>query len=156
MGNGLSNYFGTFLNYTDATWDQMWMDMCQKAYNTWASSVAVAPLNVPAWNNFLKSPVIRFPNLATPYYGFYNEIQTGQKFPTTSGLIQAYNDVFATTDLTKTKYGGYVDPYPAYTYKLQFEGFHDNSVSNRPLLALYYAAQIPHSLLGLQEPDAEG
>ena len=75
-----------------------------------------------------------------PYVTLYNEINTGQKFLTASGKINAYDPTIDSTkpgvDPAKTKYGGYVDPYPAYAYSLQFGGFHDNSDPTRPLLLM--------------------
>jgi len=70
----------------------------------------------------------------------YSEINSGAKFSTPSGKINAYDATIdakqAGVNLAGTKYGGYVDPYPAYNYSLQFDGFHDNSDPTRPLLLM--------------------
>ena len=82
------------------------------------------------------------PHSATnvPYVTLYNEINNGAKFSTASGKINAYDVSIDSpqpgVNAAGTKYGGYVDPYPAYSFSLQFDGFHDNSDPTRPLLLM--------------------
>jgi len=135
----LDTYFPIFSKYSDDTWDQMWVDMCKAAYNAWAATDAAKALNPPTWDDFLKKPVMRWDMQGTPTYAFKTEIVDGKGFTTTSsGKIQAYNDYIAKgTDFLKTtKYGGYIDPYPAYNYPLQFGGFHEKGVDDRPLVLM--------------------
>jgi anaerobic dimethyl sulfoxide reductase subunit A len=135
----LDNYFPILNSYSYDTWDQMWVAMCKKAYETWAATDAAKALNPPSWDDFVKKPVMRWDNTGTPTFAFKSEIVDAKGFTTTSsGKIQAYNDTFAkgTDYLKTTKYGGYLDPYPAYNYPLQFGGYHEANMNDRPLVLM--------------------
>ncbi len=132
----LDNYFPKFSSYNDATWDQMWVDMCKSAYDKWAASATIQPLNPPAWADFLKKPVFRWAMTTPPYVALDAEINKGKKFLTPSGKIQAYDDDLGKglDYLKTTKYGGFLDPYPAYHPELQFGGYHDPNAPDRPIV----------------------
>jgi len=120
--------------------------MYKTAYNTWITQPGIVDIHPPSWDDLLKKPVVRWtmptpgsgPNV--PTVACYNEIQKGTGFATPSKKINAYDATIDASlpgvNLAATKYGGYVDPYPAYNYKLQFDGFHDNSDPSRPLLLM--------------------
>jgi anaerobic dimethyl sulfoxide reductase subunit A len=131
----INDYFATYNNYGEAKWDQMWKDMAKTAYEKWASAQDIKPLNPPSWEEFQKKPVFHYDMDSTPYFALGDEINKAKPFPTKTGKIHAYDDDLAKGSdyLKTTKYGGFVDPYPAYHPELQFGGYHDPDAKDRPL-----------------------
>jgi anaerobic dimethyl sulfoxide reductase subunit A len=132
----VDTYFPKFNDYGNDKWDQMWEDMAKAAYESWASAEGNKDLNPPSWEDFKNKPVIRWEMDTTPYVIASDEINKGKKFPTPTGKLNAFDEDLAKPleELKKTKYGGYVDPYPAYRPELQFGGFNDANANDYPLV----------------------
>jgi anaerobic dimethyl sulfoxide reductase subunit A len=131
----VDKYFGTYSKYGDDKYDQMWQDMAKAAYEQWAASETVKPLNPPSWEEFKKKPVFRWTKQGPVGFALDGQINKGVPFSTKSGKINAYSDYLAQGEefLKTTKYGGYVDPYPVYRTDLQIGGFHEANAPDRPL-----------------------
>ncbi len=127
-----------YSQYGEEKWDQMWQDMAKAAYQQWAASETNKPLNPPSWDEFKKKPIIRWEMDATPPIQLYDEIVKGKPFPTQSGKINAYSDSLGKGEefVKTTKYGAYIDPYPAYHPEQQFGGYHDPAAKGRPLTVI--------------------
>ncbi len=134
----LNDYFPKYNDYGDTNWDQMWQDMAKTAYETWAAGETIKPLNPPSWADFQREPVFHWQMDSPPYVALDDEINKGKKFQTQSGKIEAYSNYLAqgAEFLKTTKYGGFIDPYPAYRPELQFGGYHDPDAKDRPLLLM--------------------
>ncbi len=156
----LNDYFSKYNDYGDAKWDQMWEDMAQAAYEQWAATETIKPLDPPSWAEFRKKPVFRWKMPTTSKYGFYNEIQKGVPFPTATGKINAYSDYIAQGEafLKTTRWGGFLDPYPAYHPEKQFGGFNDPgpNVAKYPLVVMATKSRwTTHSWMS-QNPQLKG
>jgi anaerobic dimethyl sulfoxide reductase subunit A len=132
----VGDYFPKLKDYGYDKWDQMWEDMSKAAYESWASAESNKALNPPSWEDFKKNPVIHWEMTSPPYVNGADEVNKGKKFQTASGKLNAFDEDLAKplAELKKTKYGGYVDPYPAYRPELQFGGYHDANAGDRQLV----------------------
>jgi anaerobic dimethyl sulfoxide reductase subunit A len=97
-------------NVSDEDWDRVMEEYAKKSYEEWVKSTGKT---MPPWEEFKKKPIYREPT-DTPHVAFAAQIQKGERFPTPSGKIEFYSEYLATTDLTKTKYGGPIAPYAVY------------------------------------------
>ncbi len=124
-------------NYTtDDQWDNMVLAAMKKGYETWASSASVKALNItiPSWDDFVKNPVIRNDNPATPTLPFADQITGGKPFGTASGKIEYVFSYLTTNDPAGTAIGGPLDAMAM--YHDQPEGFYDPKVATYPLVKL--------------------
>ena len=60
----------------DSELENMSVQLHQQAYNTWAATSAVAPLNPPSWADFQKLPVFRVP-ITSPVYPWQTKVEGG-------------------------------------------------------------------------------
>ncbi len=73
-------------------WDEVVEELHQEAYEKWAVSEEIAPLNPPSWKEFQKKPVFRY-EMKEPYYPFKKDLESGQNpfRGTESGKIEFYS-----------------------------------------------------------------
>ena len=91
-----------------SAYDAAYMNGLQAAYQTWAATSAVAPLNPPQWSDFVKSPLWRVPHTAAPWIGFWDKmlppLGQGNAFDTTSGKIEFYSDFLADPNMAQKSF----------------------------------------------------
>jgi len=116
-------------NVSDEEWDRVMEEYAKKSYEEWRKKQT----GMPDWEEFVRKPIYREPT-DVPIVGFSAQIQQGTKFPTPSGKIEFYSEYLATTDLTKTKYGGPISPYAV--YEDIKEGYFDPKVEKYPLMLI--------------------
>ncbi len=126
-------YAPQLANLTDDQWDAAMTAFVKASYEKWATAQKVTT----TWDDFLKSPIYRMP-VTTPTVAFSAQIAGTKTFGTPSGKIEFNSDYLATTDLTKTKYGGPLSSYPI--FQAQAEGYYDPKVTKYPLMMIS-----PHS-----------
>jgi len=115
---------------TDEEWDSLMERLHKEAYERWAAERGITT----SWEEFKKRPIIRYPVTGELKYPFKDQVAGGKPFGTKSGKIEIYSEFLATTDLKKTKYGGYIDPMPV--YRPLWEGFFDPKAKKYPLMAI--------------------
>ncbi|MFB3812471.1 MAG: molybdopterin-dependent oxidoreductase [Terriglobales bacterium] len=81
----------------DKDWDDAVEAIYQEAYEQWAVSEPIAPLNPPTWDEFQKKPVFRFPLEGEPYHAFKYEVDAGRNpfRGTASGKIEFFSNALA-------------------------------------------------------------
>ncbi len=129
----IQQYAPQLANLTDDQWDAAILNNAKANYEKWATAQKMTT----TWSDFLKMPIYRVP-VTAPTVGFSAQIAGTKTFGTPSGKIEFYSSYLATTDLTKTKYGGPLSPYPI--YQVQAEGYYDPKVTKYPLMMIS-----PHS-----------
>lgn len=84
-------------NVADKDWDEAIERIYQEAYEQWAASDEIAPLNPPGWEEFQKKPVFRFPMEGEPYHAFKYLVDTGENpfKGTASGKIEFHSKTLA-------------------------------------------------------------
>ena len=112
--------------------------VCKEAYKVWMKREDVKTLidTPPTWEAFLKKPVIRVDSFAS--VPWQNQIEHGEKFPTSSGKIEFYNSLFETWDPSKTDsdWGGTGvggPMLPMVMYEVPEEGFINAKCKDYPL-----------------------
>jgi anaerobic selenocysteine-containing dehydrogenase len=80
----------------DDKWDETIENLHREAYEKWALSKEIAPLNPPSWEDFQKKPVFRW-QVDEPYYTYKNAILRGENpfKGTESGKIEFYSQELA-------------------------------------------------------------
>jgi len=78
-------------------WDDAIEAIYQEAYETWAASAAIAPLNPPSWKEFQQRPVFRFPMEGAPYHAFKKLVDQGENpfQGSASGKIEFHSKLLA-------------------------------------------------------------
>ena len=116
-------------------WDEEVEKLYAKAYEKWRKDedgrlAAAGIKDLPAWEDFLKNPVVRVP-IDTPFHAFKNTIGTGKDvFLTPSGKVEPYSNFIATRDISRL-WGGKMDPMPRWKPTYMHEPPHDSFFSPR-------------------------
>jgi anaerobic dimethyl sulfoxide reductase subunit A len=123
-------------------------ELCREEYERWSVEQGIETL----WQEFIDDPIF-FEDVPVfdrpPYYPFAEQIQYGKPFNTKSGKIEIYSEYLATTDLTETKYGGYISPMPV--WEPPEEGIWDPKVKKYPLLVI--SPHPKHRMHGIAGPN---
>jgi len=139
-------------NTTDDEWDEAVEELHKEAYESWAGSDYIKPLNPPNWEEFQKKPVFRY-EIKDPYYPFKRDMDRGiNPFRgTASGKMEFYSEFLAkgpehlaTSDdppgSGKCYGGGSLPPMAQMTFGGR-DTFHSQDSKKYPLLM-----SSPHSL----------
>jgi anaerobic dimethyl sulfoxide reductase subunit A len=80
----------------DDEWDEAIEELHREAYEIWAASEDIVPLNPLSWDDFQHKPVFRY-EIKDPYYPLKREIEAGEPLfrGTTSGKIEFYSKLLA-------------------------------------------------------------
>lgn len=139
-------------NTTDDEWDEAVEELHKEAYESWAGSDYIKPLNPLNWEEFQKKPVFRY-EIKDPYYPYKRDMDRGiNPFRgTASGRIEFYSEFLAkgpehlaTSDdppgSGKCYGGGGLPPMAQMTFGGR-DTFHSQDSEKYPLLM-----SSPHSL----------
>jgi anaerobic dimethyl sulfoxide reductase subunit A len=160
--------------FTQDQWDPVaWnnaMDSAhQSAYNTWAASSAIAPLNPPTWAQFKQNPIFRVPAITVgPYASWINASPPQNPWSgTASGKIEASSSFLvspsAQTTLLPGGSAGQVIGYvgsggtaiPTWVDKLAYT-FVDSRASTYPLCLITPQSYYRHHSAGFLNPYLNG
>ena len=97
-------YSPRLANIPDEKWEETIENLHREAYEKWALSKEIAPLNPPSWEDFQKKPVFRW-QVDEPYYTYKNAILRGENpfKGTESGKIEFYSQELASSSDTLRK-----------------------------------------------------
>jgi anaerobic dimethyl sulfoxide reductase subunit A len=81
----------------DDRWEEAVEGVYREAYERWAATDEIAPLNPPGWEEFQKKPIFRFPMAGGPHYSFKSDISADRNpfRQTASGKIEFYSTELA-------------------------------------------------------------
>ncbi len=94
---GIAEQFNPrMVDVPDDQWDEAVEAVHREAYEVWAASEYIAPLNPPSWEEFQEKPVFRF-EMGDAYYPFKADMERGENpfRGTESGKIEFYSELLA-------------------------------------------------------------
>ena len=81
------------------TWNSTIEAAHETAYNTWASTSTITPLNPPSWSVFKQKPVMRYNAVQAGPFQLWRDNNTNPFFLAASGKFEIYSNFLANPDL---------------------------------------------------------